>query len=272
MATSQSRAEARVFGLLDRSQGFANPLFAVAASLRGDRQVDTDLSFEDLAVIGFDTNALFKMAGSAKSSLITDRLGAATVRMVLPGQVVQEFWNNKLEGLPRLSKDVSSSLQSLQEHLGQLQDDYGLELVFQDLRAKADIFASAHQGLVSTNLTTSLRSLFEMLSDKAHVSYVSRTRFAPLGEVRRLTKTPPGFKDPATTLGDFFVWADFLMSLSILGAPFRSGYVVFVTEDRKKDWEIRGHVHPILAAEVESLTSREFVLWSVADLINFLDR
>lgn len=266
-----------VYSVLNRSDGAFNPIARIAEGFGADRVVDPGLDPSLVRAIGFDTNALFKMASNSKAESIIDGLGAADFPLIVPGQVLQEFWNNKVEGLPKLSANLVKALSQIRTELDLLSDSFGLEAKLVELEGALSGFTKSHDGLVSSSLTITLKSLFEMLSERARVSYVPRDRFAPLGAVRHSTKTPPGFKDPSQWTGDFFVWADFLLGLSQSGLNAASSdsekkVVVFVTEDRKKDWEVRGYVHPILEGEVTAVTGSPVQLWTVAQLAKFLER
>ncbi|WP_284300514.1 PIN-like domain-containing protein [Homoserinibacter gongjuensis] len=183
----------------------------------------------------------------------------------MPGQTAQEFWNNKVAGLPRVSGDIGSTFASLKGKVEQLDDALGLDMPLAAIEGALQEFEAVHQGLTSTRVNSGLKSLFEMLDRRARFPFVPRDAFLAIGQARYATKTPPGFKDSAPWLGDFFVWADFLLGLASVTSP-RQGLVVMVTEDRKSDWEVRGHVHPILAGEVKALTGCRFQLWTVEQL------
>ena len=109
-------------------------------------------------------------------------------------------------------------------------------------------------------------SLFEVLQEKAVISYVRRDRFSELAVHRKRTKTPPGFKDDLD--GDFFVWLDMLDSLLIAQSrqiPFHK--VVLVSNDKKLDWSREGIAHPILSAELMTLIGVPFETWDVFKLV-----
>ena len=266
-----------VFELLNRNLADYNPISLIARGFGPEQIIDTGIEREKIRAIGFDTNALFRIASNKKSAAIIDGLEASRLPLVVPGQVLQEFWNNKVTGLPTLSGTVASGLDKIEKELESMTDTFGLGEALSEVTTALNKFTKTHKGLVSSSLTASLRSLFEMLDARSTIAYVPRQEFAVLGQARFSTKTPPGFKD-SNSLGDFFVWADFLLGLCTAGLDqMPSGttdgkdIVIFVTEDRKVDWEVRGYVHPVLEGEVERLTGSALQLWTVSELLSFLE-
>jgi hypothetical protein len=112
--------------------------------------------------------------------------------------------------------------------------------------------------------------LLKALSEVAIVAYAPRRRFASIAEIRRATKTPPGFEDAGH--GDFFIWADSLLGLleaRDIGKAFSSFHLV--TDDRKKDW-CKGKVaHPILCAEASKLLGVDLYVTTLEELSHAIE-
>jgi hypothetical protein len=107
--------------------------------------------------------------------------------------------------------------------------------------------------------------LFQMLQDKAIVSFVPRLQYSAIAAQRKKTKTPPGFHDVGD--GDFYIWADLLRGLQTARAASRDfGKVVIVTEDQKPDWSRSGMPHPVLAAEMRAMFGVPLEIWRLSTL------
>lgn len=184
--------------------------------------------------------------------------------VVLPGQAIQEFWNNYLNVADSIATGISRKFDDLKKEIAKVDDN------FQDFGARfsalIDEFRASFGYAYDGATVRRTMSLFEVLRDKAVSSYARRDRFSGLAAHRKRTKTPPGFKDDLD--GDFFVWLDMLDSLLIAQSrsmPFDR--VVLVSNDRKPDWSREGIAHPILSAELMTLIGVPFETWDVARLV-----
>ncbi|WP_169493191.1 PIN-like domain-containing protein [Novosphingobium olei] len=235
-----------------------------------DRKVDISalsslsgaLKFEppncDLAqtVIAFDANVVLRLSKHTKCDDIVDYLRAEFPgHLVLPGQVIQEFWNNQFLAIDSISSSVQKKFKELSEAIGSFDErfaDYSIR--FQSLM---DEF-NENYGYVFDEQTARKTKLFvDLLLEKARVPFVPRTLIAASAEVRKKSKTPPGFKDGGD--GDFFVWADLLLALAELKSEdVRYERVTLVTLDKKIDWSRGGIPHPILSAEIHAICGAKF--------------
>lgn len=227
----------------------------------------------DAIAIGLDANVFLKLSNHHKRADIIDYFGGRhQAPLIVPGQVVQEFWNNQFSAMQSVSTGLKSRFDALGVEIAKVDARFG------DFSVKIDeIMAdmNAEFGYVRDSKTVSnLASICEMLVTKASVVYVPRTRFNDIAAQRKRTRTPPGFKDEGD--GDFFVWADFLYALikeRRLGHAFE--HCVLVTDDRKLDWSLNGLVHPLLSAEVLALTGASFDIWGIdrlgREISEFLD-
>ena len=182
---------------------------------------------------------------------------------ILPGQSIQEFWNNHLTVLPKASDKLGSALSNLKDEVKKVSSiPHEFESEIGNLiKNIADEFSHT----LDPNGLKSVKGLLEVCLSKARVPYAPRSVFTSICSQRKRTKTPPGFLDDGD--GDFFVWVDLLFGLVSAkksGEIFNK--VVFVTKDGKKDWSLGSLAHPILAAEVGKLLDVPFEIWTVERL------
>jgi len=260
----------RVWNLLDRNASDFDVLGAAVDSL----SVPATAPFPAPIAIGLDTNALFRIVRHRNNAEIVDLLSRSRSRLVLPGQAVQEFWNNKLVAIESLGKKATDLLGNLSKEIDQIAEELDNDEELEALTVALAAFASNHKELTGGALVGAMKSMFAMLQEKSICEFVPRRRFLELGNTRLLTKTPPGFKD-APLLGDYYVWADFLLGLCVAGftKPRRASpqrEVVFVSEDRKFDWEVKGQPHPLLVAEIRQLVGATLRVLSVEELLTEL--
>jgi len=156
-------------------------------------------------VIAFDTNVFLRLSKHRKSADIIDFLRASFEgKLLLPGQVIQEFWNNQLNAVETLAVSIRKYSDLLKKEVEKVDSDYG---EFADRFQKLlEEFHSSYGYIYDDATLGRIKLVVSLLSEKALVPYCRRTELSSLAAVRRSTKTPPGFKDELD--GDFFVWAD----------------------------------------------------------------
>lgn len=250
----------RLERILDRSESLGS-IRALRDAL--ERRVVSRSEPIDISrtAFGLDTNIVLRMAkAESKTTDLRDYLETSHAGpLVLPGQVVQEFWNNTVAVIDTVSRSVKKKYDELAKELPKTEFAEDLHQRFGELLSE---FESRYGYLYDAKTVDKFTEFWEMLEAKALVSYVPRSRFERLVQIRNSTKTPPGFKDAGD--GDFFVWADFLLGLlraRRAGADFDS--VVLITEDTKPDWSSGSVAHPILVAEVEALLGVPFETWTL---------
>lgn len=184
--------------------------------------------------------------------------------VILPGQAIQEFWNNNLNVADSIATGISKKFDELKKEIQKVDEnfhDFATRFV-----ALTDEFRDSFGYAYDGSTVRRTMSLFETLKEKAFISYVRRDRFADMAAQRKRTKTPPGFKDDSD--GDFFIWVDMLDSLlSARSAGVAFQHVVLVSNDRKLDWSREGVAHPILSAEMNALLGVPFETWDVNKLV-----
>jgi len=227
----------------------------------------TDLASTAIAI---DANVFMRVSTHSKSTLIIDYLASQhSAPLVLPGQAVQEFWNNQIDAVDTVATKLKKSFDALRTQIEKVPDD--LSDFTSRMSSLLDEFSEKH-GYIYEGATVAKTSEFlSILKDKAVVPYCPRPVIHNIAAHRKSTKTPPGFKDQGD--GDFFIWADLLYGLRKLqleGGEF--SHVVLVTNDTKKDWSREGKAHPILAAEISALLNATFETWTLEKLIKEIER
>lgn len=246
---------------LDRRAYKYDPLDSLVAAIKSTK---ASISVRDTA-IALDTNVLLRLSNHAKSADIIDYLGAQhQSAIILPGQVVQEFWNNQFQAVESMTAGIKKKFDAFRVELS------AIDSIFSEYANRIDqVLAefNADYGHVYAEGTVARTvSLLETLQRKAIVSHVPREIFDSYAVARKRTKTPPGFKDEGD--GDFYIWVDMLKGLLISRANgVKFDCVALVTQDAKKDWSRAGRAHPILDAEVRSLFNVPFETWSIEGLL-----
>lgn len=243
--------------LLDR-QTTVQALDALVGALRS---TPANVRLERTA-IGLDANVFLRLGNHARGVDIVDYLSSHrhTAPLILPGQAIQEFWNNQLQAVETVTSGLKRRFDVLRADFGKIDKNFG------DYASKIDAlleqFSAEHGHVYEEGTVRKTLNLLEMLRKRAVVPYVPRLMFREIAAQRKNTRTPPGFKDDGD--GDFFIWADLLRGLQQArqgGGHFER--VVLVTHDQKPDWSRAGVAHPILVAEVQALMSVPFEIWTI---------
>lgn len=207
-------------------------------------------------VIAFDANVILRLAGHRRSDDIVDYLRTNfRGRLILPGQVIQEFWNNQFLAVVTKSAEIRRKFEELKSLLEGI--DGRFDAFSERFSAVLDEFSENFGYVFDDRTVGKTKLLIELLQEKALVPFVPRTVLAETALVRKRTKTPPGFKDDLD--GDFFVWSDLLLGLAQLKAEMPAlERVVMVTLDKKIDWSRDGVPHPILSSEIGAVCGAAF--------------
>ena len=206
----------------------------------------------DKTAIAIDANVLLRLNVNPRGADVVDYLSTTHAGpLLLPGQVIQEFWNNQFLAVDSLSSGIRKKFEGLRSDVQKVDGSFGgYGTRFEQL---LDEFIGEFGHLYDEATTRRVIALFSALKQKAVVPYAPRSVFFEMAASRQRTRTPPGFKDDGD--GDFFVWVDLLLGLQRLkddGAVFDR--VILVSNDRKLDWSREGTPHPILLAEMKALT------------------
>ena len=213
------------------------------------------------SAIIIDANAVLRIPGHKKSSDIIDYIGVVHPKpVVLPGQVVQEFWNNQLNAVATVYKTIKQRSNDLDKEVIKALE-VGVSGI-EGIGSAVEEFKKDNEHLFDADLIQKTTSFLEQLSISAIVPHAPRAGLKEIATQRKMSKTPPGFKDDGD--GDFLVWIDALWGLSNAkgnGKTFES--VILLSNDKKPDW-CRGHTaHPVLYAEIRTLLNVHFEVWTL---------
>ena len=219
--------------------------------------------------LGLDANVFLRLADHNKSALVVDYLsGIHKAPLILPGQAVQEFWNNQTEAVATVSKKLESNFKNFKNAVESIDDDFGEYLA--KIETLLSEFSSEHGSVYEEATVKKTALVMDNLQASAVATFCPRIPLLELAAHRNKTKTPPGFKDSGD--GDFFIWADFLYGLrNMQHQGMKFDRAVLVTNDTKKDWSRDGVAHPILAAEAYALLEVPFETWTLKQLIEEIE-
>jgi hypothetical protein len=251
--------DTELLDLLDRRAS----LDALGALRFALRPTPSGVKLSDTA-IAFDANVFLRVGTERRNDDVIDYLRSThKAPLIVPGQVIQEFWNNQFAAVKSMAGTGREHLARLKSEIDKFDTQFGeFAARFEQLLEE---FSTEFGYLFDPATLSRTDAFLDVLVDRASVPFVERTLFYDVAKSRDSTKTPPGFRDPAD--GDFYVWADLLRGLQTArdaGASF--GNVVLVSQDRKIDWSREGTPHPILAAEIRALTGVGFEIWTVEQL------
>lgn len=257
--------ERDLIGVLSR-QTPNDSLAALVSALKPDA---SNISLAETA-IGFDSSVFLRLGAHAKSEDVIDYLSSRhSAPLILPGQAIQEFWNNQLQVVDTIATNIKKKFDAFQSDLKKA-DPYFAEYA-EKISDLLEEFRSQHGHVYDEATVRKTVAMLELLQRRALIPYAPRLTLSNAALYRKRTRTPPGFKDDGD--GDFFIWADFLKGLQLArfeGANFARA--ILVTRDQKPDWS-RGEIaHPILIAEMKALLGIPFEIWSDERLNSEIDK
>lgn len=222
--------------------------------------------FLSCSAIGIDTNILLRLATQKNYYNVVDYLRKVhKAPLIIPGQSIQEFWNNSISYMNEDTKKLWSKYSAFENEANNFEFDFGGHL--KNIRDSLEEFKLELERVGDRSTIELAKKVLNDLQERGVVSFCPRSPFYEVVAHRDKTKTPPGFEDKGKD-GDFFIWADFLYGLKkqqICGMKF--DHVIFVTQDGKPDWSIAGSAHPILVSEVRALLNTSFEIWDFNELI-----
>ena len=230
-AIDRSQQEELLFNVLDRQTEF-EPLDALVWALR---PLPNAQPLQHTA-IALDANVFLRLSGHAKSVDIIDYLSSThSGPVILPGQAIQEFWNNQLQAVDTVASGLRRRFDVLRAEFEKVDKNFG-DYASQ-INELLDRFSTEHGHVYEEGTVRKTLTLLEMLQKRAAVPYASRMRFRDIAAHRKKTRTPPGFRDDGD--GDFFLWVDFLTGLQQArqkGEEFARA--VLISHDQKIDWSL----------------------------------
>lgn len=225
-----------------------------------------------IAAIGIDTNVLkiLRRAPLVANNLLT-YVEDKDIPLIVPGQSVHEYWNNH-GMIVRDIDGIYNTVQDLQRKIAKVNVSEAQRDAVNDIEDRLNRLADDLHDSKRPQLLEESTTFWAEVLPKVRSCSVPRTSFKALAEVRFASKVAPGFADTKKglqALGDFFVWADFLLGLLIAGLGSESRIeerVIFVTDDSKPDWKASNGPHPVLMGELSHLTGRHLQLYGSKDL------
>ncbi len=236
-------------------------LECLAQSLKGGIEAP---SITNSAIV-LDANALLRIPANERSADIIDYLTTMHKSpLVIPGQVIQEFWNNQINAMDTVHKVVAKRYSEFSKEVEQY-EKAGISGADSLIHA-LDSFKTDNEHIFVPDLLIRTSNFLDNIATKASVPFAPREHFHSIAAIRKRTRTPPGFKDE--NFGDFFVWVDLLWGLMQTKGTDRSfESVILVTNDSKIDWS-RGNVpHPILSAELNALLGVNLSIWTLDQFV-----
>ena len=251
-----SEADQAVAAVLWRTQD----LDAITALVGAFSEDPNTYDLADSAIV-IDSNVFLNMSGKREYTDLVDYLDSTHANvLVIPGQSIQEFWNNHLNAVNTITVTLKKKIDDFAEELSIIDEEFGDNIA--EMKRLLDDLNERRGHVYSPETADRTVRMLERFKLRAIVPYADRSIFESLARHRKITKTPPGFKD--TGDGDFFVWVDALFGLwksKTEGKNFDR--VILITDDKKMDWSRHGVAHPILTAEVRALLEVPFVIWSL---------
>lgn len=219
------------------------------------------------AAFTIDSSALLRMARDPKNYDVIDFLLTLDTPTVLPGQTLQEFWNNRLEYVHTIGSEFSKRFAPFQDYIKRSAGKFGtLEQELNDWLNKVE---EEFLHRYDEPTARSVSKLISLLEGNILCDFAPRELLSHVAEQRKKTKTPPGFRDSADNYGDFYVWTDTLYSLQIY-ATNRGGVdfnqVILISNDQKLDWISHDIPHPALTSEIACLFHVPFQIWTYEKL------
>jgi PIN domain-containing protein len=250
-----SQDEQNLLEVLAR-QSSTDSLSALVSALKSE--VST-FALADTA-IGLDSSVFLRFGNNSNNEDMLDYLGSKhSAPLILPGQAVQEFWNNQLQVVDTISTNIKKKFDAFQSELKK--SDPFFEPYANKINEILEEYRGQHGHIYDEMTVRKTIAVLELLQQRALVPYAPRLKLREIAAWRKKTRTPPGFKDEGD--GDFFIWADFLAGLQLARANGESfSRAILVTRDNKIDWSRSGMAHPILTAEIKALLGVPFEIWT----------
>lgn len=154
--------------VLDRHDN-VNALAALAAAVSSPQNVKTNLR---KAAIGFDTNVLLRIGQRGDKEDIVDYLdGQHDAPLIVPGQAVQEFWNNQLSAVDtaavKLRKSFNAFKTDAKKLVGKFNDTENR------IGSLLEEFTATHGHVYEEVVLRDLISVVKMLEKRSRLSFGS---------------------------------------------------------------------------------------------------
>jgi hypothetical protein len=264
--TSQEKLLLEIEEILDRRTEIP-ALEELVRSLSKVSQASIAMPTTKAMAIAIDSSAMLRLNRGRYASDTIDYLRTShPVPLILPGQAIQEFWNNQLSVVSTLASKVNKEVAAVISTTESFDISFGPAL--ERLRSEIASFHSEFAEIYDDSTIANTIALLDVFSTNGVVHFIPRLRFAKFSNHRQMTKTPPGFKDAGD--GDFFVWLDILYSLGQIRSSYVLEGVAIVTQDVKADWQRHGIAHPVLGAELRRVVDVPLHFWTVDQLHKYV--
>lgn len=221
------------------------------------------------SAIAFDANAILRIPQAKNYVDIFDYISSSNIPIILPSQILQEFWNNQFSAIDSSGQKFKRKFDDLKKE-AKVFDDFNAE-ISSKIDELLNEIEREFKHVYDEETLSKAKKFLEVLKIKAYLSSVDRSEFYPIAKERMTTKTPPGFKDDGD--GDFFVWVEILSgAMKLIDEKVSFEKLIFVTNDAKVDWVINNNAHPILTAEVKKLTNKHFEIWKLQDYLTAIKK
>ena len=170
----------RILSILERR----TELEVLPALIHAIKSNQPTATLADSAIV-IDANAVLRIPGHRKSSDIIDYLGAVHAKpVVLPGQVIQEFWNNQLSGVITVFKGVRNKFVELEKEASKAIESgiSGME----NIRSSLEDFKKDNEHLFDVDLVQKTSSFLETMNSKARVPHAPRVGLHEIASQRKL--------------------------------------------------------------------------------------
>ena len=137
--------------------------------------------------IGLDANVFLRIGNHAKRSDIVDYLRAEhAAPLILPGQSVQEFWNNQLQAVDTVTTGLKKKFEDVRKEFAKVDPHFGAYA--SQIDGLLGQFSSEHGHMYDEATVRKTVSLLEMLQRSAIVPYTPRLMFREIAAQRKKTR------------------------------------------------------------------------------------
>lgn len=220
------------------------------------------------SAIGLDANVILRLPKHKKAVDIIDYLNQRSMPLILPSQTIQEFWNNSLSVIDTVGQKIKKKFDDLRKEGKDLGPEF--ESFSTKMNTLLTEFDQEFGFLYDEKTIRDVKNFLETLKGNAYISSVNRIEFSSIAEMRKKTKTPPGFLDNGD--GDFYVWTELLYgAMKAIDEGHKFDRLILITNDAKLDWVREGIAHPILNAESKALLGIPFEIWKLEEFVSAIE-
>jgi hypothetical protein len=170
-AGALSEREEQLIAVLDRGKA-CDSLAALVSAMKRET---SPASLEDTA-IGLDANVFLRLAGHPKSADIIDYLSSRhSAPLILPGQAIQEFWNNQLQVVDTVAVSLRKQFENFKAALSKVDKDLVEQVT--EVGGLLDRFSAEYGHVYDEATVHKTVTLMDAVVNKAAVPYATRGKF-----------------------------------------------------------------------------------------------